>query len=62
VTPSGELVTDPATQAPGATIALRAEADLVVLLSACPQDLTPCNAFNPTSLLMRIDRPEEMLP
>jgi len=44
------VVTDPAAHAAGATITLRAEMDSVALLSACPQDLTPCNAFHPTSM------------
>ena len=46
VTPEGKVVTDPAAHGAGATITLRAEMDVVALLSACPQDLTPCNAFN----------------
>jgi len=50
VTPEGDVVTDAAAHGAGATITLRAEMDLVVLLSACPQDLTPCNAFNPTPM------------
>ena len=50
VTPEGAVVTDPAAHGAGATITLRAEMDLVALLSACPQDLTPCNAFNPTAM------------
>ena len=50
VTPEGEVVTDPAAHGPGSTITLRAEMDVVALLSACPQDLTPCNAFNPTPM------------
>jgi len=50
VTPEGRVLTDPAAHPPGATITLRAHMDLVVLLSACPQDLTPCNAFNPTPM------------
>jgi uncharacterized protein YcgI (DUF1989 family) len=50
VTPEGKVVTDPADHPAGSTITLRAEADAVVLLSACPQDLTPCDAFNPTSM------------
>jgi len=50
VTPEGKVVTDPAAHPAGATITLRAEMDLVALLSACPQDLTPCNAFHPTPL------------
>lgn len=57
VTPEGAVVTDPAVHAAGATITLRAEMDVVVLLSACPQDLTPCNAFNPTPLRMVVRNP-----
>jgi len=54
VTDTGEVVTDPAGHGPGATITLRAHFDLVVLLSACPQDLTPCNNFDCTPMLMRV--------
>lgn len=57
VTEEGAVVTDPAAHPAGATITLRAERDLVVLLSSCPQDLTPCNDFNPTpmQLVVRAD-------
>ena len=54
VTDDGDVVTDPAAHEAGATITLQVHEDLVVLLSACPQDLTPCNDFNPTSMLMRV--------
>lgn len=54
VTEDGQVVTDPAAHEAGATITLLAHEDLVVLLSACPQDLTPCNDFNPTSMMMRV--------
>ena len=54
VTEEGEVVTDPAVHEAGAAITLRAHEDLVVLLSSCPQDLTPCNDFNPTSMLLRV--------
>ena len=50
VTDDGKVVTDPAAHPAGSTITLRAEMDLVALLSACPQDLTPCNAFHPTAM------------
>ena len=50
MTPEGKVVTDPAAHPAGATITLRAEMDAVALLSACPQDLTPCNDFNPTPM------------
>ena len=32
----------------GSSMELEVLEDLVVALSACPQDLAPCNAFNPT--------------
>ncbi|MDE0170246.1 MAG: urea carboxylase-associated family protein [bacterium] len=54
VTDDGDVVTDPAAHEAGATITLQVHEDLVVLLSACPQDLTPCNDFNPTSMMMRV--------
>jgi uncharacterized protein YcgI (DUF1989 family) len=57
VTPDGAVVTDPADHPAGSTITLRAEADCVVLLSACPQDLTPCNAFNPTPMKLVVRNP-----
>lgn len=36
--------------APGAHIDLRAEVDLIVAISNCPQERNPCNAFKPTPL------------
>ncbi len=35
---------------PGDHIDLRAEADLIVAISNCPQERNPCNAFRPTPL------------
>ena len=57
VTPEGAVVTDAAAHPAGSTITLRAETDLVVLLSACPQDLTPCNAFKPTPMKLVLRDP-----
>ena len=57
VTDDGAVVTDRAEHTAGSTITLRAHQDLVVLLSACPQDLTPCNDFDPTPMLLRVRRP-----
>jgi uncharacterized protein YcgI (DUF1989 family) len=57
VTPEGAVMTDPAAHPAGSTITLRAEMDLVALLSACPQDLTPCNAFNPSSMKLVVRAP-----
>lgn len=53
-----KVVTDPAAHEAGATITLKAHRDLVAILSSCPQDLTPCNDFNPTPMLLRV-RDEE---
>ncbi len=58
VTETGEIVTDPAVHPAGSTITLRAERDLVVLVSACPQDLSPCNNWDPTSMRLVV-REEE---
>jgi len=38
--------------APGLTVDLRAEMDVVVVVSNCPQINNPCNAFNPTPVRM----------
>lgn len=57
VTPEGAVVTDPAAHPAGSKISLRVHRDTVVLLSACPQDLTPCNDFNPTPMLLRVRTP-----
>ncbi len=40
--------------APGLSLTLRAERDVLVLVSNCPQINNPCNGFNPTPVLMRI--------
>lgn len=42
----------------GDYIELRAEMDLLVAISACPQDLNPCNGWNPTSLGIVVYHPE----
>ena len=43
--------------APGLSLTLRAERDVLVLISNCPQINNPCNGFNPTPVLMRITTP-----
>lgn len=42
---------------PGLTVSLRAEVDVLVLVSNCPQVNNPCNAFYPTPVQMRIEAP-----
>jgi len=38
--------------APGLSVDLHAEMDVIVVVSNCPQINNPCNAFNPTSVRM----------
>lgn len=38
--------------APGLTVDLRADMDVIVVVSNCPQINNPCNAFNPTPVRM----------
>jgi urea carboxylase-associated protein 1 len=40
--------------APGLRVVLRAETDVLVLVSNCPQINNPCNGFDPTPVLMTI--------
>ncbi|TCO17308.1 hypothetical protein EV652_118136 [Kribbella steppae] len=46
----------PAATAPGDSITFRAELDCVVVVSACPQDLTVINGARPTDLAIEILR------
>ena len=48
VTPEGGLTFEDGISAPGKYVELRAEMDVVVLVSNCPQLNNPCNAYNPT--------------
>ena len=43
--------------APGKRVAVRAEMDVLVLVSNCPQMNNPCNDFNPTPLRMIVVAP-----
>jgi urea carboxylase-associated protein 1 len=43
--------------APGKRVAFRAEMDILVLVSNCPQMNNPCNDFNPTPLRMIVTEP-----
>jgi urea carboxylase-associated protein 1 len=43
--------------APGKRVAVRAEVDVLVLVSNCPQMNNPCNDFNPTPLRMLVVAP-----
>jgi urea carboxylase-associated protein 1 len=48
VTPEGKLTFEDGVSAPGKYVELRAEMDVTVLVSNCPQLNNPCNAYNPT--------------
>ncbi|MET1089760.1 MAG: urea amidolyase associated protein UAAP2 [Arthrobacter sp.] len=58
VDPDGALGIVDGLSAPGKRVALRAEADTLVLVSNCPQINNPCNGFNPTPVRMIVTRPE----
>ncbi len=48
VTPDGGLKFDDGVSEPGKYVEMRAEMDVICLLSNCPQLNNPCNAYNPT--------------
>jgi uncharacterized protein len=50
VTPEGKLTFEDGLSAPGRYVELRAEMDVRVLISNCPQLNNPCNAYNPTPI------------
>ena len=50
VTPEGELNFEDGVSAPGKYVELRAEMDVLALISNCPQLNNPCNAYNPTPI------------
>jgi hypothetical protein len=50
VTPDGRLTFADGVSAPGLYVELRAERDVVCVISNCPQLNNPCNAYNPTPI------------
>jgi uncharacterized protein YcgI (DUF1989 family) len=50
VTSAGELTFADGISAGGKYVELRAEMDVLCLISNCPQLNNPCNAFNPTPI------------
>ncbi|MFL6547324.1 MAG: urea amidolyase associated protein UAAP2 [Povalibacter sp.] len=48
VTPEGKLTFADGISGPGRYVEMRAEMDVTVLISNCPQLNNPCNAYNPT--------------
>ena len=48
VTPEGKLTFEDGISKPGKYVEMRAETDVLALISNCPQLNNPCNAYNPT--------------
>ena len=57
VTPDGRLTFADGVSAPGYYVELRAERDVVCVISNCPQLNNPCNAYNPTPIEVLIWNP-----
>lgn len=54
VTSAGKLTFEDGISAPGKYVEMRAEMDVVCLISNCPQLNNPCNAYNPTPVRLLI--------
>jgi uncharacterized protein len=54
VTPEGGLTFEDGVSSPGKYVEMRAEMDVVCLISNCPQLNNPCNAYNPTPVRVLI--------
>lgn len=57
VTPEGRLTFADGVSAPGKYVEMRAEMDVLCLISNCPQLNNPCNAYNPTPIRVLIWNP-----
>jgi urea carboxylase-associated protein 1 len=54
VTPNGKLTFEDGISEPGKYVEMRAEMDVLVLISNCPQLNNPCNAYNPTPIRVMV--------
>ncbi len=54
VTAAGGLTFEDGVSAPGKYVEMRAEMDVLVLISNCPQLNNPCNAYNPTPIRLLV--------
>ena len=54
VTEGGQLEFVDGISAPGKYVEMRAEMDVIVLISNCPQLNNPCNAYNPTPIRLLV--------
>jgi urea carboxylase-associated protein 1 len=57
IDPSGNFTVVDGLSAPGNYVDLRAEIDVIAVLSNCPQINNPCNGFNPTGIRVEISEP-----
>jgi urea carboxylase-associated protein 1 len=57
-TPEGELNFVDGISAPGKYVEMRAEMDVVCVISNCPQLNNPCNAYNPTPVRLLVWNPQ----
>jgi hypothetical protein len=54
VTPEGRLTFEDGVSDAGKYVEMRAEMDVIALISNCPQLNNPCNAYNPTPVQVLI--------
>ena len=54
VTPDGRLTFEDGVSGPGRYVELRAQQDVLCIISNCPQLNNPCNAYNPTPIEVSI--------
>ena len=54
VTPEGRLTFEDGISEPGKYVEMRAEMDVLAMISNCPQLNNPCNAYNPTPVQVAI--------
>ena len=59
VTPEGKLTFEDGVSAPGKYVEMRAEMDVLAVISNCPQLNNPCNAYNPTPVRVLIWDPTD---
>ena len=59
VTPDGGLTFADGISAGGKYVEMRAETDVLCLVSNCPQLNNPCNAYNPTPIRVLVWEPTE---
>ena len=64
VSPQGRISWEAPVSSAGHSIVMRAETDIIAVMSACPQDLTPVNGdgLAPTELHFRIEDSQGVSP